>query len=185
MAAEFGLSDVMDEVQKNSGVGITRCWTQNLTFPLECFPKNLIHEARLILSNTSIWNKNHHQWQVGVNLFFWPNGLSTWSVIEGGKKVLRSNFTQTAVPRISDRRHNGQQVRLASQCQSLPYPQLFLSLGRLLTVGMPNGRTWKDNARLRMKEMESSHSPIIQNFWERSYAQVNHDSSNSRWVFCI
>lgn len=74
MAAEFGLSDVMDEVQKNSGGGSPDVGPRTWLFPLNAFLKNLIHEARLILSNTNIWNKNHHQYWVEETSFLakWP-----------------------------------------------------------------------------------------------------------------
>lgn len=79
MAAEFGLSDVMDEYRKILVRGY-QMLDPELDFSHECFPKNLIHEARLILSNTNIWNKNHRQWQVGGSLFLakWPFLLSLW-----------------------------------------------------------------------------------------------------------
>lgn len=142
-------------VRRSPDVG-PRTWL----FPLYAFLRNWFMKQGLFCLTQAFETRItiNGRWE---ETFFWPNGLSTWSVIEGEKQVIRSNFTQTVVPRISDHKHNGQQVHLASQCQSFPYPQLFLSLGWLLTVGMPNGRTWKDNTHLRIKEMESSHSPII------------------------
>lgn len=111
----------------------------------KCIPENLTSEARLTLSNTSIWNKNCNQFKVGGHLLPWPNGLSAWSAIEE-KKSRKSNFTHIPAPRMSHCETYGLQMHLPPHLQCFPYPQLFLRLGGLLTVGMPNGGTWKDTA---------------------------------------
>lgn len=59
---------------------------------LECL--KLARKARLTLSNTSMWNKNHNnKFKAGGNPLSWPNGLSTWVAMRKNKSV-KSNYTQ-------------------------------------------------------------------------------------------